>query len=113
MKSFTDTTPDDGKGITVKKTSELADPSSQPRSTVALSLVGTPVPGNDNATTVDLKAITPNTGDDILGINPNTKATMTLNGIAGTKADESGVDRDGASDQFNLVFKIRASDLNA
>ena len=113
VQSFTDTTPDDGVGITVKPANELSNPSTVKRSTVALSLVGTPVPGNAGTTTVDLSSVNQTDGDDILGINPNTKATMTLNGIAGTMADEEGVDKNGASDQFNLVFKIRAADLNA
>lgn len=113
VQSFTDTTPNEGDGITVKSSTELATPANEKRSTVALSLVGTPVPGNSGTTTVDLSNINQSTGDDILGINPNTKATMTLSGIAGTMADEQGIDKNGASDQFNLVFKIRAADLNA
>ncbi len=88
VQSFTDTTPDDGVGITVKPANELSNPSTVKRSTVALSLVGTPVPGNAGTTTVDLSSVNQTDGDDILGINPNTKATMTLNGIAGTMADE-------------------------
>lgn len=104
VQSFTDTTGDEN--ITVKKSGEV-QPGTDKRSIVALSLVGTPVPGSDNATTVDLKAITPNTGDDILGVQPGATSTMTLNGIAGTQ-DDSTVDANGVSDEFNLVFNIRA-----
>lgn len=106
VQEFTDTTPDEGEGITVKKANEL-QVATDNRATVALSLVGAPVPGNSNTTVVDLKSLNSN-GDDILGVAAGATSTMTLTGIAGTAADESKVDRNGATDQFNLVFNIRA-----
>ncbi len=107
VQEFTDTT--GNAGITVKASGDI-QASTDKRSTVALSLVGAPVPGNANTTSVDLKAISSG-GDDILGVSAGTTSTMTLTGIAGTAADAEGVDKNGATDQFNLVFNIRAEDL--
>ena len=106
VKSFVDTTPTDGQGITVKKSSELqADNDS--RDKVSLALVGAPVPGNTNQTSVDLKALSPS-GDDILGVESNSTSIMNLIGTAGTQANGT-VDTNGVSDTFKLVFNVRAS----
>lgn len=109
VQSFSDTTPTEGDGITVKAGSAL-NPETDKRSTVALSLLGTPVLGGGQ-TSVDLSSINQN-GDDILQVNSNgSKGIISLLGIAGKKADESeanGVDKKGAQDTFNLVFKVRA-----
>ena len=107
VQSFSDTTPDDGKGITVKKSNEFNDPATEKRSTVVLGLLGTPVIGGAQ-TGVDLSSINP-TGDDILEVAANgNKGIINLVGTAGKQEDQDGVDKNGAQDTFNLVFKVRA-----
>lgn len=107
VQSFSDTTPADGNGITVKKSSEFGNPEEAKRSNVVLGLLGTPVIGGGQ-TGVDLSAISQN-GDDILEVAAGgNKGIINLVGMAGKQADEHGVDAKGAQDTFNLVFKVRA-----
>lgn len=109
VQEFRDTTPDEGKGITVKTVGSL-DVQNSNRATVALQLLGTPVLGSPQSS-VDLAAISQN-GDDILQVDKNgSTGIINLVGIAGKKNDESeenGADKKGAQDTFNLVFKVRA-----
>ncbi len=103
--SFSDTTPN--AGITIKESGSLT-PDTDKRSTVALSLLGTPVIGGGQ-TSVDLASINEQDGDDILQVDSNgSKGIINLVGIAGKKADPDDVDKNGAQDTFNLVFKVRA-----
>ncbi len=107
VQSFSDTTPNEGEGITVKKASELSDPANAKRSTVVLGLLGTPVLG-EGQTGIDLSAISKG-GDDILEVDSGgNKGIITLVGAAGKKEDGAGIDAKGAQDTFNLVFKVRA-----
>ncbi len=105
VQQFVDTTQGEGNGITVKKANEL-QPETDSRDKVSLALVGAPVPGNTNTTSVDLMSIKTN-GDDILGVNSNSTSIMNLVGKAGTQSNGT-VDTNGVSDTFNLVFNIRA-----
>lgn len=106
VQSFEDTTPTEGDKITVKQESEIDE--QKDRSYVSLKLVGTPVLGGGQ-TEVDLALINQG-GDDILQVAPNgKKGVINLNGIAGTKEAQNGVDKTGASDTFNLVFNVRAN----
>ena len=83
------------------------------RSNVALQLNGT---ADGVQKTVDLGQIM-NTGTEtkVLDIAKNSSETITLSGVAGKKAavdpsgsqNPTGVDKDGASADFTLVFKIK------
>ena len=112
VSSFSKTTGD----ITVKPMTEMDDESeliNLDRSNVALQLNGT---AEGAQTTVDLGQIM-NTGTEtkVLNIAKNSSETMTLSGVAGKKAavdagrsgNPTGVDKDGASADFTLVFKIK------
>lgn len=106
--SFTDTTPDVGKGITVVDSRDLTD---KDRSFVSLSLVPN---GGVNPTTVHLSS-TGITGSKLVDISANSQVGLTLTGQAGKNKyttvmdgnkNQIDVDNQGVSDQFTLVFKI-------
>lgn len=112
VSSFSKTTGD----ITVKPMTDMNTESkleNLDRSNVALQLNGT---AEGAQTTVDLGEIM-KTGTEtkVLNIAKNSSETMTLSGVAGKKAAEdpsssgvpTGVDKDGASADFTLVFKIK------
>ena len=106
--SFTDTTPDVGKGITVIEAGDLTD---KDRSFVSLSLVPN---GGVNPTAVHLSS-KGFTVSKLVDISANSQVGLTLTGQAGknkyTTATDGNknqidVDNQGVSDQFTLVFKI-------
>lgn len=102
VQSFEDTTP--GSGIILKAGSAIQS-STDKRNVVALSLVGAPVIGSP-AQTLDLSSVS---GDDILQVAKGSTGVMTLSGIAGKANDsDTTVDSAGVTDDFNLVFNIRA-----
>ena len=72
------------------------------RSKVKLELTG-------NAPTVNLASPLDETSDGVkvANVKGNNTCNITLTGQAGTAPDESGVDRDGASAEFNMVFKVK------
>ncbi len=72
------------------------------RSKVKLELTG-------NAPTVNLASPLDATSDGVkvANVKGNNTCNITLTGQAGTAPDESGVDRDGASAEFNMVFKVK------
>lgn len=107
VQNFIDTTPN--RAIIVKPENEITEEST--RAHVALKLVGTPTL-NGSETEVDLSAINSG-GDDILQVaGGGSTGVINLTGIAGRKADTNGVDTNGVSDTFNLVFNVRASDIS-
>lgn len=106
IQSFSDTTPTDGQGITVKPQNEINDQKN--RSYVSLRLVGTPVIGGGQ-TEVDLASLNASSDDDILQVATGQTGVMSLQGIAGTQEDTNGIDASGVTDEFNLVFNIRAN----
>ena len=73
------------------------------RSKVKLELTG-------NEATVNLADNQLNTSSDgikVANVEGNNTGNITLAGQAGTAADESGVDQNGASGEFNMVFKVK------
>lgn len=107
--SFTES--NKGTGIEIKSMDQLADTSTLTRDNVAIELRG-------NGGTVDLGKIS--TGDKsatkVLTIDSNSSQTLSLTGKSGTKkgdASQAGVDRDGATENFSLVFKIKKVDSHA
>nr|WP_302416849.1 hypothetical protein [uncultured Romboutsia sp.] len=46
-------------------------------------------------------------GVKVANVKGNNTGNITLAGQAGTAADESGVDQNGASAEFNMVFKVK------
>lgn len=99
--SFTESNP--SGDIRVVKLDELADPSAEPRSTVAMSITG------NTGKTVDLAKVRDglelSDNKKVLKINANSQGSLTLNGVAGTAADN--VDTTAISENFTLVFKIK------
>lgn len=102
--------------ITVKPMTEMDDKSklaALDRSNVALQLTGT---AKGEQKTVDLgKMMTAGTEEKVLNIAKNSSETMTLSGVAGkmkavdpsNSETPTGVDKNGASADFTLVFKIK------
>ena len=72
------------------------------RSKVKLELTG-------NEPTVNLASQLNATSDGVkvANVKGNNTCNITLTGQAGTAPDETGVDRDGASAEFNMVFKVK------
>ena len=71
------------------------------RSQVKLTLTG------DQVSPVNLKTIETNPQDTLLAeIGANDSESIILGGEAGTQADAT-IDRDGATGQFNMVFKVK------
>lgn len=71
------------------------------RSQVKLTLTG------DQVSPVNLKTIETNPQDTLLAeIGANDSESIILGGEAGTQANET-IDRDGATGQFNMVFKVK------
>lgn len=102
--------------ITVKPMTEMDNKSkleALDRSNVALQLTGT---AKGEQKTVDLgKMMTTGTEEKVLNIAKNSSETMTLSGVAGkmkavdpsNSETPTGVDKNGASADFTLVFKIK------
>lgn len=102
--------------ITVKPMTEMDGESTLEaldRSNVALQLTGK---AEGKQKTVDLgKMMTTGTEEKVLNIAKNSSETMTLSGVAGKmatvdpsdSATPTGVDKNGASADFTLVFKIK------
>ena len=71
------------------------------RSQVKLTLTG------DQVSPVNLKTIETNPQDTLLAeIGANDSESIILGGEAGTQSDAT-IDRDGATGQFNMVFKVK------
>lgn len=71
------------------------------RSNVKLTLTG------DQGSAVNLKDIETNPQDTLLAkIEANDSESIILGGEAGKQTDET-IDRDGATGQFNMVFKVK------
>ena len=73
------------------------------RADVKLELTG-------NADTVNLADSRLNTSGDgikVANIEGNNTGNITLAGKAGTEEDQNGVDQNGASAEFNMVFKVK------
>ena len=102
-------------GITVKKESELTDSNKNTfdRSNVTLSLQGS-VGGQTKK--IDLASVADGSVNDkkVLNVAAGSQESISLSGTAGTKEvkNEStqaaeGVDKDGATGEFTLVFSIK------
>nr|WP_317331064.1 hypothetical protein [uncultured Romboutsia sp.] len=99
------------QGITVKKESEINE--NVDRSNVSLALQGS-VGGQ--ATKVDLASVADGTVQNkkVLNVGAGSQGAITLSGTAGTKEvknndtqEPEGVDKDGATGEFTLVFSIQ------
>ena len=74
------------------------------RSKVKLELTA----GNgDKVNLADSRLNTSGDGIKVANIEGNNTGNITLAGEAGTVADSSGVDQNGASAEFNMVFKVK------
>ncbi len=77
------------------------DSATSNRSNVKLTLTG------DQGSAVNLKDIETNPQDTLLAkIEANDSESIILGGEAGKQTDET-IDRDGATGQFNMVFKVK------
>ena len=100
-------------GITLKKEDELNTPEKRKtldRSNVSLVLKG--LDNNGRQTKVDLAKIadgttTSETDKKVLNIGSGAQKSIALTGTAGTADAEDGVDKTGATGEFNLVFSIK------
>lgn len=99
-------------GITLKKEEELTSENrgSFDRSNVSLVLKG--LDNNGRQTKVDLAKIadgttTSETDKKVLNIGSGAQKSIALTGTAGTADAEDGVDKTGATGEFNLVFSIK------
>ncbi len=104
--SFTDSTQEKGKGITVVNSGELSD---KDRSFVSLSLVAS---SSNGGSTVELLS-TGVAETELVDIDATSQAGLSLAGQAGkqsynlgTTGNSEDIDQKGSSDQFSLVFKI-------
>lgn len=104
-----------GGNITVKKKEELEpQKTTLDRSNVYLELTGN-VGGTP--TTIDLKTVSEKTQENdkkILNVSGGSTGLIQLQGGAGTalatgssKTDPQGIDKDGASGDFTLIYKIK------
>lgn len=106
-----------GGNITVKKKEELEpQKTTLDRSNVYLELTGN-VSGTP--TTIDLKTVSEKTNDNdkkILNVSGGNTGLIQLQGGAGTalatgssEGSPAGIDKDGASGDFTLIYKIKKS----
>lgn len=81
------------------------DPTTNHRGEVALKLTGSETPVNLKSI-ADGNVAVPGTGTKVSTIAGGTSGSIILSGEAG-KAAETGVDQNGASAEFNMVFKVK------
>ena len=98
-------------GLTLKTTDELTDSNKNTldRSNVSLVLKGSDKVGQKN---VDLAKIANGAINDeaekkVLNVAAGAQGSIALTGMAGTAEAEQGVDKTGATGEFNLVFSIK------
>lgn len=97
-------------GLTLKTADDLnRDKTTLDRSNVSLVLQGSAKGAQKK---VDLAKIANGTINDeeerkVLNVAAGTQASMALTGMAGTAEAEQGVDKTGATGEFNLVFSIK------
>ena len=97
-------------GLTLKTADDLnRDKTTLDRSNVSLVLQGS---DNGVQKNVDLAKIANGTTTSeserkVLNVAAGTQASMALTGMAGTAEAEQGVDKTGATGEFNLVFSIK------
>ena len=94
---------DPNGGITLNQVSGF-NPADKDRANIAMSLDGN-VDGN--FTSVDLSQVTAGTEEDVLDVGANDAGILRLNGVAGTKKDNSNLESNGAKEDFTLVFKVK------
>ena len=97
-------------GLTLK----TADDLNREKTTLDRSNVSLVLQGSDNGAQkkVDLAKIANGTINDeaerkVLNVAAGTQASMALTGMAGTAEAADGVDKTGATGEFNLVFSIK------
>ena len=97
-------------GLTLKTADDLnRDKTTLDRSNVSLVLQGS---DNGAQKKVDLAKIANGSINDeaerkVLNVAAGTQASMALTGMAGTAEAQQGVDKTGATGEFNLVFSIK------
>ncbi|MFR2796443.1 hypothetical protein [Romboutsia timonensis] len=82
---------------------ENLDSGTSTRADVKLELTG----NEDTVNLADSRLNTSADGIKVANIEGNNTGNITLAGEAGTVADSSGVDQNGASAEFNMVFKVK------